>query len=581
MAEAPLSLNIEYFSNPVKGVPIFNGSVYVGIPDLDPITEANRVDVVVIQEDGTRVIITKAAQPLTTGAGGQIQYSGENVVVLVDGSYSIRVNDSLGAQMYYAPRANASTPTAREEGVLVLNGSFETETVTGVADNWTQTPTTTGTVLPDNTSSAHGVKSLKFTSVDATGAGIATSDKFFVSENDLDVRFIYKSSNAATLNKVEVKFYNSAGAPISTVTAHSDGATNPTTYTAYLKRVTPPAGAVEAEVILTGMNALGAITNGNTSFDGILVEVSNPVINSVNVDNAVNRIKVSDAITGEAPSISAEGEADTGLIIADSNGNKIVSNESVANAVNSVRQKNAATGSNPSIGSGGEADTGLIFEDSNNNELAIFETVASAVNELTHFNSVTSEDPGFQSTGGDTNIGFNLKTKNAGIPKINGADATPRRVLIETQAASSSATIEFITGIDSTYDQYEVDIINAIPSTNDQQGLVMGFTTNGGSTWTTDNITTFGSVGAISGVVAEGGLSGRFRFYSPSVARTHHVMHSEAVYIRDDATVSLKSDVSNGFVTIASSAINGVKFQMFSSPTSTILSGTFRLYGIK
>ena len=308
MAEAPLSLNVEYFPDPTKGRPIFNGSVYVGIPDLDPITEANRVDVVVIQESGTRVTIDKSAQPLTTGAGGQIQYLGENVVVLVDGSYSVRVNDSLGAQMYYIPRANEVIQTAREEGVLVLNGSFETETVTGIADNWTQTPTATGTVLPDDTSAAHGFKSLKFTSVDATGAGIATSDRFNVSETqDLDVRFIYKSSNVATLNKVEVKFYNLAGAPISTVTAHSDGTTNPTAYTGYMKRVTPPAGAVEGEVILTGVDALGTVTLGNTSFDGILIEVSNPVINSVNVDSAVNRLKVSDAITGSPVLIESEG----------------------------------------------------------------------------------------------------------------------------------------------------------------------------------------------------------------------------------------------------------------------------------
>lgn len=315
MANAPLSLNMEYFNDPITGKPLFNGSVWIGSPDLDPEIEVNRVTVIVVQEDGTEVTILPSAQPLTINAGGRIEYVGQPVVVKVDGVFSIKVRDSLLVQKYYAPRANEVDVTPTDTGVNVQNGSFEIETVTGLSDSWAFAPYVNGSVAPDSTSQAHGLKSLKFIGVDANGGGIATSDRFDTAENiDLDVRFIYKTSNAATLNKVEVKFYDAAGAPVSTVTAYSNGATNPLVYTPYFRRITVPANGVEAEVILTGLDPLGTVAVGNTNFDNISIDESNPVIETVNVDDAVNRISISDAITGENPSIDISGE-DVGLDI--------------------------------------------------------------------------------------------------------------------------------------------------------------------------------------------------------------------------------------------------------------------------
>lgn len=314
MANAPLSLNIEYFSDDLTGKPLTNASVWIGTPDLDPEIEANRVDVIITQEDGTEVTITPSLQPLTTVAG-RINYVGNPVSIQVDGTYSIKVRDTNERQVYYAPRANEVDVTPTDTGVVLLNGSFEIETVTNLSDNWTFAATTTGSVSPDSTSQAHGLKSLKFISVDTTGAGIATSDKFDTAENtDFDVRFIYKSSNATTLNKVEVKFYNAAGAPVSTVTAYSNGTTNPLTYTPHFARITAPALGVEAQVILTGVDAAGTTKTGNTNFDGLRIDYANPVIESVNVDDAVNSISISDAITGVNPSIDVSGE-DVGLDI--------------------------------------------------------------------------------------------------------------------------------------------------------------------------------------------------------------------------------------------------------------------------
>lgn len=130
MAEAPLSLNMEYFFDPTNGKPLSLGKVYIGEPDLDPLVLANRVSVVVVQEDGTRVTIAPNAQPLTMGVG-RILYLGDPVIVLVDRDYSIRVDDALDVNKYLAPRANEwavgtfTVPVDSVAALKLIDGSFD------------------------------------------------------------------------------------------------------------------------------------------------------------------------------------------------------------------------------------------------------------------------------------------------------------------------------------------------------------------------------------------------------------------------------------------------------------------------
>lgn len=93
-----------YFPTPTIGRPIANGSIYVGIVDVDPIIPANQKQVSVQQENGS---IIPVAQPISTGAGGVPLYNGSPVTLLVDGNYSLKVLDSAGALIYYVP-SNAS-----------------------------------------------------------------------------------------------------------------------------------------------------------------------------------------------------------------------------------------------------------------------------------------------------------------------------------------------------------------------------------------------------------------------------------------------------------------------------------------
>jgi len=66
---------------------------------------------------------------------------------------------------------------------------------------------------------------------------------------------------------------------------------------------------------------------------------------------------------------------------------------------------------------------------------------------------------------------------DAGVP-------TGSLILLSTQTASASASIEFTSGIDSTYDSYVFKFINCHPATN-QSAFDFQASTDGGSTYAT------------------------------------------------------------------------------------------------
>jgi hypothetical protein len=63
-------------------------------------------------------------------------------------------------------------------------------------------------------------------------------------------------------------------------------------------------------------------------------------------------------------------------------------------------------------------------------------------------------------------------------------------ILLSTQTASSSATISFTTGLDSTYDQYIFKFINIHPATNSVE-FQFNMSTDGGSNYNVTKTSTF------------------------------------------------------------------------------------------
>ena len=128
----------------------------------------------------------------------------------------------------------------------------------------------------------------------------------------------------------------------------------------------------------------------------------------------------------------------TSDLIADANQNELVDFTATGSAVNHVGITNAATGNGPTIEAKGDdtnidlnvsgKGTGKLattspkittgINDSNNNELIKVTATGSAVNEITVANAATGNGPTLSATGDDTNIDLNIAGKGSGTAKF-------------------------------------------------------------------------------------------------------------------------------------------------------------------
>jgi hypothetical protein len=110
----------DYYFYDNKGRPLFNASIYIGAPNLDPEIPANQIDVYGQQEDGTSVLLS---QPISTNSGGGATYNGSPIVLLLEEeSYSLKVLDSLGVQVYYNENVESVlTSSTLSELVITVN----------------------------------------------------------------------------------------------------------------------------------------------------------------------------------------------------------------------------------------------------------------------------------------------------------------------------------------------------------------------------------------------------------------------------------------------------------------------------
>jgi len=73
---------------------------------------------------------------------------------------------------------------------------------------------------------------------------------------------------------------------------------------------------------------------------------------------------------------------------------------------------------------------GTSILDTSGNELFLLTATGSAINEVTLANAAAGNDPSFSATGGDTNIGMELKTKGSGVIKAEDSGGTVSAVKI-------------------------------------------------------------------------------------------------------------------------------------------------------
>ena len=175
-------------------------------------------------------------------------------------------------------------------------------------------------------------------------------------------------------------------------------------------------------------------------------------------------------------------------------------------------------------------------------------------------------------------------------------------VLLSEQTASTSASISFTSGIDSTYPIYRFEFINMHPSV-DNVDLTINFSTDGGSNYNVTKTSTFfwsyhdeadttTQLGyASSNDLAQGtgnqpissnpgfdndqATSGYLHLFNPSSTTyvKHFISTSNSTEPADYSINSFSAGYGN-----TTSAINAVRF---SFESGNIDSGTIKLYGIK
>ncbi len=198
--------------------------------------------------------------------------------------------------------------------------------------------------------------------------------------------------------------------------------------------------------------------------------------------------------------------------------------------------------------------------------------------------------------------GFAPKAPNDATKFLDGTGAystpsgsgTAALILLEQHTASSSATLDFTTGITSTYDDYIIRLIDVVPA-NSSVDLFFRVSTNGGSSYDTSSnyfwgwnyVPNTGAAGIVQGTSATsitlftaitntaraGGVNGTFNMFNPGSASirkgfTYHVVASQSSPVYTGTGFGLW-DVDT--------AVNAVRF-FFSA--GNIASGTIRLYGV-
>ena len=174
--------------------------------------------------------------------------------------------------------------------------------------------------------------------------------------------------------------------------------------------------------------------------------------------------------------------------------------------------------------------------------------------------------------------------------------------LISTQTASSSSTISFTSGIDSTYDEYVFRFYDIHPAT-DSVNFYVNFSIDGGSNYNVTKTTTWfyayhDEAGTTTSLEYNTGLdlaqgtgnqpimenigndndqsgSGFLTLYNPS--STTFVKHFTA-QTADIIGVDYTENAFIGGYANTTSAVNGVKFVLESG---NIDAGTIKLYGLK
>jgi len=185
---------------------------------------------------------------------------------------------------------------------------------------------------------------------------------------------------------------------------------------------------------------------------------------------------------------------------------------------------------------------------------------------------------------------------------LDAAVPTGSLILLSTQTASASASIEFTSGIDSTYDSYVFKYISIHPATNGAN-FEFNMSTDGGSTYAVTKTTTYvdayhiendtaagleyytagdlaqstayQTLGISVGNGADETISGQIQIFNPSSNTfvKHFISRANTYYSADYSLDNYVAGYGN-----TTNAIDAVQFKMSSG---NIDDGIIKMYGVK
>jgi len=196
-----------------------------------------------------------------------------------------------------------------------------------------------------------------------------------------------------------------------------------------------------------------------------------------------------------------------------------------------------------------------------------------------------------------------IKLSNNGVKNITsvGSVSTGDLVFISKQTASSSASISFTSGIDSTYKEY-IFYFNNLHPANDGVDITFNLSTDSGSNYNVSKVTTYVTAYQLESDATQGliydssngdmvgtgfanihrdlgngndeSLSGYFHLFNPSssVFIKHFMSSSNLVQLNDQCIVAHVAGYGN-----TTSAVDAIQFKMSSG---NIDSGDIILYGV-
>lgn len=167
-------------------------------------------------------------------------------------------------------------------------------------------------------------------------------------------------------------------------------------------------------------------------------------------------------------------------------------------------------------------------------------------------------------------------------------------VLIEAQTAANDASLDFVTGIDATYDAYLFVLTNIAPAT-DNDDLQLLVDSDGGASFETSGYQYHGrsySASLDAPAISRSETGTRFAITGGSVGSAAGEAVSGTIFVHDpaDATEPVKVDSALTYATgagvmqahrMAGLAIAAVDAFQFKFGTGNIASGAIALYGLK